>query len=472
LSSDSRPHLLVIMPDTHRADCLSCAGHPNVRTPNIDRIAAEGVRFANTYSTCPICMPARSTVLSGLFCHNHGQWSNCGCLPAETDTFAKRLQAAGYHTCHIGKSHYYPHASGDHLDRHIPYMNALGWQDVQETTGPYATVHTESILTDRWRQVGCLETFREDYRRRGREGGRFGATWPSPLPAGEHMDDFVGRLAVEYIASYRRSEPLLLFVGFGGPHDPWDPPKEWAERYDAAEMPAPLPPCEPPPWLPPEAADHQRRAEPAVGDDAREPIRRVRALYFAKVSHVDHWIGRILDALTRRAMLDQTAIVYWSDHGAMLGDKGRVHKSVFYESSVKVPLIVRRPDRCGAGEISRALVSLADVSPTILDLAGCEPKAGAFGRSLAPTPAGPGAPGHDAVFSEIASLGLRRTMVRDGRFKMVLDDRSRPLKLFDLVEDPTEARNLVGRAETEPTVRRLRDRLLAWHLATPSDQGS
>ena len=108
-----KPHILILMTDQQRADCLSCAGHPVLRTPNMDRIAAEGVRFASAVTTCPICMPARASFVSGLYCHNPGMWTNTGQLPAADETFFHHLQAAGYHTAYIGKSHFYTHHAGD-----------------------------------------------------------------------------------------------------------------------------------------------------------------------------------------------------------------------------------------------------------------------------------------------------------------------------------------------------------------------
>jgi len=457
-----RPHILILMTDQQRADCLSCAGHPVLRTPNMDRLSAEGVRFANAFTSCPICMPARSSFLSGLYCHNHGQWTNRGHLPPGTDTLALRLRQAGWHTCHVGKSHYYPHVRGDHLDRHRGYLQSLGWSDVLETTGPHATRHTDSILTDRWAKLGCLETFRDDYRRRGEAHPKH-ALWPSPMPPGEHADDFVGRTAVEYVRNYRRDEPLGLFVGFGGPHEPWDPPAEWAAKYAPAAMPPALPVTPPPAWLPPAAAEHHSRLQNDALGVTPQVAGAIRALYYAKISHIDSWFGQILDALAQRGMLDDTAVVFWSDHGEMLGDKGRLYKSVFYEQSVRVPLIVRPPRgaakgrHCAAGDISDALASTVDIFPTVLDLAGCEPKEDAFGRSLVGPPAG-----HEAVFSEIDD----RTMVFDGRFKMVVDSRGQALKLYDIPADPEESLNLVGRDDTGDIARRLFEQIGQWLLAT------
>jgi len=459
-----RPNILILMPDQMRADCLSCAGHPVIQTPNFDRIAAEGVRFPLTYTTCPVCMPARSSFLSGLFCHNHGQWANYGRLPATADTYARRLKAAGYHTCHIGKSHLYPHRRGHHLREDEPFMHALGWEDVLETTGPHATCMTKSILTDHWERLGLYETFLNDYIRRGKEGG-VAAVWPSPLPPGETLDDFVGRTACEYLESYSRSEPWLVFVGFGGPHEPWDPPAEWAALYEGKEMNPPQPPPKDEPWLSPEAAAHRAeiaRRERPLPD---ETVAKIRALYYAKISHIDDWVGRILGVIERRGWWDNTAVVVWSDHGEMLGDRNLYRKTLFYDASARVPLVLRLPDRRGAGSVRTHLVSLVDLVPTLLEIGGAELRKREFGKSLLPLVTNPHANHHDAVFSEIHF----RTMIRDERYKMVVNERGAVLKLYDMVKDPGETRNLAGCNRTGAVIRRLRERLLQWHLATATD---
>lgn len=460
-----RPHILILMTDQQRADCLSCAGHPIVRTPNMDRLAKEGMRFARAYTTSPICLPARSSFLSGLFCHNHGQWENVGHLPPNADTYLRHLKRAGYHTAHVGKSHLYHHEAGHHLNEARPFMRRLGWDDVLETTGPIDTMYTDSIMTDHWREAGCLDTFRNDYRRR-REVGDTAATWPSPMPRGETLDDFIGRTAVEYVRGYDRAQPLLLFVGFGAPHPPWDPPADWAAKYDPAQMDAPQPVSDPGPWVPPAAATHQRKLENHSLGITPEINGRIRSLYYAKISHADWWFGQILGAFEERGLLEDTAVIFWSDHGEMLCDKGRLHKGVFYEQTARVPLIVRPARARRRGQVSHSLVSLVDLFPTILELAGCDPRPGCFGRSLLGLFAQPDLALHDAVFGEIHE----RTMIRDERYKMVIDSSGAVLKLYDLLEDPHETLNLAGHPQAGEVTARLQHRLLRWHLATQRRQ--
>lgn len=464
-----QPNILVLMTDQQRADCLGSAGHPHVRTPSLDRLAREGVRFEQFHTTCPICMPARSSCLSGLYCHNHGQWTNQGQLADGTQTFMTALRDAGYRTCHIGKAHLHAHHGDRDLREMVPFMNALGFDDVLESTGPWASLNTESIMTEEWREKGILEIFRQDYRERQRLRAQEHreALWPSPMPEGETLDDFVGRTAVKYLADYDRDAPFCTFVGFGGPHEPWDPPASWADRYDSVPPEEPLPSAEKPEWLPARAAAY---ADAVGGRKFLEhEWQSIRRLYYAKISHIDSWIGRILETLEQRGLLRNTFILMWSDHGERLCDRGGLHKMVFYDESVRVPLILRRPDGWGAGSVASGLCETTDLRPTLLDAAGLDPS-GCLGTSLLPAMSAPEAPIHDAVFSEIDHFGFRATMVRDDRHKMVVDRHANVLQLFDIQNDPRELVNLAGRDDAASTVHDLQARILRWRLETDVPQ--
>lgn len=319
-------------------------------------------------------------------------------------------------------------------------------------------------MTDRWRELGILETYREDYNKRF-EIAPVQATWPSPMPEGETADDFVGRTAVEYLQAYDRNEPFCLFVGFGGPHEPWDPPASWAEKYAEAQTPGVLPRSEAPAHL----SEAARAYEEAIHDREIPPeeAQAIQRLYFAKIAHIDDWFGRILETLEEKSELEKTLILFWSDHGERLCDRGGLFKCVFYDESARVPLIVRRPDGAGGGQVSRALCGTADMTATLCEAAGVEPVG--FGRSLLPATEDPGATVQDAVFSEIRHTGPRTTMVRTDQWKMVIDEEDRTLQLFDMEADPQEFRNLAGSGGHAEIERDLRLRILRWHLQTPTD---
>jgi len=460
------PHILIIMPDQQRADCMGCAGHPVIRTPHMDRLAAEGMRFRRATTPSPLCMPARASFISGLFPHQHRMWGNSGALPAEDATFFQSLQRAGYRTAHIGKSHYYPHSANDHLRNHEPYMRARGFDYLHETTGPHATRRTNSYMTDHWERLGLLEAFRDDYGRRAKEGPL--VVRQSPLPWEEFYDSYVGRQAVEFVERHDEDRPTCMFVGFPGPHEPWDAAGQYATMYDPAKMPPAIPPEEDSPWLSESARG--KMSQGRITGMTPEAIGAIRANYYGKISLIDYWVGRILDAYERRGWLDDTLVIFWSDHGEMAGDHGRLHKQVYHHGSADMPLIVRGP-RKGAwqvrgGVVSDALVQTTDIYPTILELLGEKTPDRVAGRSLWPVLRDPAHVMREAASSEVLwRKEMRTLMVRTDRYKYVMDSTGEGTHLFDEAEDPEERRNLVGHADYRAVEADMRDRALRFLMA-------
>lgn len=455
--------ILVLMTDQHRFDWIGANGAKHVRTPTLDSLAAEGANFTRCYTSCPVCMPARASFLTGMYPHNFGMWANNGRVQDVGDSCLHALKKAGYRTAHIGKSHLHPHGSGKDLRIEEPYMHALGWDDVREVTGPLSTRTTKSILTDFLEENGLYDLFIEDYRKRGRFGMDL-AHWASPLPEGKHPDDFIGQQAVDCITSADKSEPLYAFVGIGGPHNPWDPPQRF-DTYPSGDMPDALPRDPAPEWLPGPALEYHKEVMSKHPDTTAEQFARLRALYSAKVEHVDAVVGRVLEAWYATRGRD-TWVLFWTDHGEMAGDKARCSKSVFFESSAHVPAILRPPGGTPKPVLGDGLISTPDLTATVLDAAGCKhPYRNVFGESLRPVLDGAEV-GSSVVFSEIND----RTMIFDGRWKMVVNARSDVLQLFDLKTDPTEALNLAGKSDTKDETDRLKHELLTFRLRTDDRQ--
>jgi choline-sulfatase len=421
----------------------------------MDRLAAEGTRFAQTTTVCPVCMPARASFVNGLYPHNHGMWFNRGQMPAEDETFFQILQGSGYYTAHVGKSHYHEHNAGEHLREREPYMHARGFDYVHETTGPYATCRTPSYLTDSWAGKGYWELFKQDYEERKELGG--GMVRPSPLPVEAFPDSYVGRRAVEFVNGYSGDQPTCLFVGFGGPHDPWDAPGEYASMYDPADTPAAIPiPTEIssyPEWLR-ERVDFRH-----LGTDVLNQTAAIRANYYGKISLVDRWVGEILNAYAAKGLLDDLLVVFWSDHGEMAGDHGRIQKCTFHESSVRVPLIVRWPGHLPENAVSNELAEIIDVLPTVLEAAGCRNSHRNLGRSLLPVLRGSETELREYQLSEIDWQG-RKLMIRSRTHKYAVDERGRGFMLYDLQNDPTEQNNLILDNGSKSLENKMRDALL------------
>ena len=289
---------------------------------------------------------------------------------------------------------------------------------------------------------------------------------PGPLAAEHTVDAFIGRSAVQYVERYADERPMYLFVGFSGPHEPWDAPRPQAEMYDPKDVPDPIAERPQGPWLSEAARTYHTFAQYYPPADPRA-LGRVAANYFGKITLIDEWIGQILAALERKGLLDDTLVIVGSDHGEMLGDHNRLSKSVFYESAIRVPLIVKMPGAQPPGRVYDGMVETIDLLPTILDAAGAETPRTADGRSLLPLVAGRAESQRREILSEVHL----HTMLRTETCKLVVDSAGRTLQLFDLAVDPHEQANLAGRDDHAGVEREMRDRLLAKLLSTQARAG-
>ena len=472
--SASRPHILVLFPDQLRGDSLSITGHPVFRTPNIDRLGREGVLFRNHFTTSPLCGPARHTLVKGLYPHNSNCWMDPDCMEGGADTVMQRLRTAGYRTCLVGKAHFYQQENVD-LKPFERFMHGLGFEDLFETGGSWSNVGADTIYDDYLRAQGNgLATRLYEYYRyldRLSDVERRFLAEPSPLPTEHVLDSFIGRTAVDYIRDYDDDRPSFLFVGFQGPHEPWDAPEPYASMYDPDTMPDPVPELPLGEHLSAAARNYACYAQYFQPDDPRK-IKEVRANYGGKITLIDDWVGRILAAYEERGWLDNTVVILACDHGDMLGDLNRISKSMFFENCIRVPLIIRAPAASAPGRVFDGFVELVDLYPTLLETAGLPVPPYRDGISLLPVLRGEADHVRDDVLGEVHV----HTMLRTERWKLVLSSAGDTVQLFDLVADPLEQRNLAGHPDCRDAEGALRDRLLrrllgSQHHSTAFDPG-
>ncbi|MDX1683142.1 MAG: sulfatase-like hydrolase/transferase, partial [Phycisphaeraceae bacterium] len=380
----AKPNLLLIMTDQQRFDALGIAGDW-VDTPHLDRLAAEGVHFRSCVTTSPVCVPARASLLTGRYCHNHGIWDNPDGFPApNAPTWIQAIRNAGYETALIGKTHWHPHQGDIRDNEHL--LNHWGYDIVHETVGPRATCRVRCEMTEQWEAKGLWEAHQEDYRQRFDH-----KPWvvrPSALPLEDYYDTWVGQRCVSYLRDAPADQPWFCHVSFGGPHEPWDTPEPWASRY----KPEAMPPARDYPASVTDDRPHGRLDDvPPVSRPeglTDEDIAAMRADYAGNVALIDDQVGQMLDTLEARGDLDRTAIVFTSDHGELNGDAGMIYKNYFLDGAVRVPLIVRTPATAtgpAAGQANDSPVEWIDVGPTLVDLAGGTIQHRQFGQSLAPT---------------------------------------------------------------------------------------
>ena len=418
----SRPDVLLIMTDQFNPACTGYAGEPIIQTPHLDRLAREGTAFDACYTNSPVCMPARACLATGQMPHEHGYWSNhVQMFPAERITLFGDVRRAGYTTAKIGKFHYFASC----LDRpdfrdYADYYRTIGLDYADELSTPFSTPDKVSAFSDHLLRRGLLDTYVDDIID-GVEAGQF-LCKPSPVPAADVIDSFACRRALAFLDRQPTGKPYFLFVSFPGPHTPLDAAGEYATMYDPAEI----------------ALPRNVRISKAV--KGLDHVRRVRSLYYGKVSLLDTLVGRLLDALRRRGTLDNTLILFTADHGDLMGEHGAFGKVRFWDGSARVPLLMRWPGRAKPGLRTDALAELNDLYATIIDAIGGVMASTAHGQSLLGVAGGEPRPVRDACFSEIGPGTALNYMVRTRDHKYFVE-RGRE-RLFSVARDPHEMRDL------------------------------
>ena len=460
-----RPDIILIMTDQQRFDTINALGAKHVDTPNIDELVERGVTFNNCHITAPSCVPCRASLFSGQYPHTNGvtangmEWSK---------TWVPRLQDRGYQTVSIGKMHT------------IPYDAPAGFHErfVVENKDRY---YEGRWFFDEWDKAlaahGLKKQQRSQYRKRDDYKQSLGAfTWD--LPKHLHSDVFVGGMARWYIETKPLEKPLFMVVGFPGPHPPYDPTPEYAERYMNRDIPLPEVTAEELDQLPPPFKE-KRTHDVEVDHDSvawsldptKEQLHRMRAYYCANVEMIDHEVGLIIDALKEADRYDNAIIVFCSDHGDCLGDHGLSQKWAPYEEITRVPLIISAPKRFQGGRVVDEMVQLFDLGPSILEWAGAElddtHEAVSFNEALE----GNDFSGRDHVFCEqsgdVNFTGAKyMTMVRSKTHKLVHFMDHDFGQLFDLTSAKGKTENLWDDPGNAAIKQELLDVLREWHISS------
>lgn len=429
--SHAHPNILWLMTDEQRCDSLGCYGSPWARTPHIDRLADEGVVFDTAITPAPVCMPARTSLLSGQYPTQTGVWHNEDEIESAASSLLPKFHNAGYQTASFGKQHYAPSSdgtggfgteSGPCLSDHVHYFN-------------YSEQHDES-------QHNVLKYPQDIYP--WIFGGKF------PAPAEETAEARVVDQALQWLEDRESEEPFFLRCSFNGPHTPVAPPAPFDELIspDSITLPAAAEtrPEGCPDWITEELA----RSASSDPMSAQE-IQRMRQCYYGEVAYLDTQFGRLLDQMKKKGHLDNCIVVYLSDHGTHLGDYGLVQKQTFFEPVVNVPFIFWAPDRIKSSLRYRTPVEIQSLLPTLLELVGIETAPSSCAASLAPSLTDDREPEARPVFSELDLQSFAPNILHQGRLVMVrhndwklsvcLDPEVHDAALYDLKSDPHERDN-------------------------------
>ena len=438
-------NVLFIMSDQHNARALSCYGNTEMQTPNMDRLAREGVRFDRAFCQTGQCCPSRYTIWTGRYAHSHGCWRNGDVEPLEEVTVGEVFSQAGYATATIGK-HHMVHDPKEH-----------GFACVVDVPEYQAFVEKEG---------GGNMTTRGDWLKKDVTGlGRVGA---SALDNDHSETGFFAAETIRFLDE-NKDKPFCVWSSFYGPHTPITPSRPWADQYKPEGLTLP-PSLRAKNKNMPNAALHKQEAMKDVSDETH---RRILAYYYGYVSQIDFNIGRILDELDHLGLADHTVVVYTADHGEMMGEHGFWTKTIAnYDSTIRVPMIIRVPGRFPAGKAVEELVGSIDLMPTLCDLAGLPIPSKVQGSSLVLLVEGKATKWRDVIFSEIGvpdgSPAGYSVMARTAEAKYVATTSAgkETGEFFNLKKDPWEMNNEIDNPAYAPVIADLKARMDEWNKTT------
>ncbi len=456
---NKRPNILLLMSDQHNAKCAGFAGHEVVKTPNLDALAAQGVRFSSAYCQNPICTPSRMCHLSSQYVHNHGYYGLNGPMPHQLPSMFSEMKAQGYHTGAIGKIHLpdhdgwiKPHTDFFHHWQADEKLGIQSWRD--------------------WVKGHGYETVKDALNLEGRFANAFDGR-PDFLPKEQSEEGYAALLAQRFLRERPAAEPFFLWYTLPKPHSDYKPAQEFWDLY-----PEDVP-------LPPNADDNckgkiapmrrtlegQKRMQPTQQPSTYEALRRRKLRgYYGNISHMDWAMGQLLSTLDELNLRDDTLIVYTSDHGDFAAEHGLLEKAPGISSDAigRVPMIWSWPRHLPQGETRDQLVETIDIWPTIAALCDLPALEMWDGRDISRLVQSEGPEVREAAFTEnvflkcITTREWRLTFVPNGVFP---DDPVRG-ELYNRADDPWEMHNLFHDPDYAEVVRELKDALLSWLMTS------
>lgn len=437
-------NILLLMTDQQRYDAAGFAGNRDIATPSLDRLAAEGAVYEQAYTPFPLCVPARHCLMRGCYPDARMLAGRHELAQGESQ-FVQVLRRAGYRTAAVGKMHFNP-MYADHgfdimrLAEHDPSIAGCFTEDDYHRELAEAGMRDEQ---EEWQFPTKFAGASERYRHR-LQAETF------PLPTEWHSSSWIGREAVRTLDGLRGGpQPYFLWVSFLRPHHPFNPPAEYAGPYMDKALDLPEDPsrwtASLPDWLAPVYRNRLSHGAYDLSRMDRDLLHRITAYYYAAITHIDEWIGCILDRVAR----DNTLILFTSDHGEYLGHRDRLFKDpqTALDDLARVPLLAVYPDGHGAGTRVRDAVSLVDVAPTLLEEAGIDSSLWAEMEGCSLRRAHHGRP----VFA-VAQQPVLNVMVRQAQWKLIWYPERQEGLLYDMEQDPGELVNLYADPQYRETI--------------------
>ena len=441
----SRPNILLLLTDQQRFDTIAALGNPVIKTPNLDRLVREGAVFERAYTPSPECVPARCSLHYGQYPLNTNCYSNGYSMPEDgRKSYVDALTEAGYRTHGVGKTHFSP-----------KYQDMRGYQtrDMQEEVMSKGGDDYVKYIED----VGYGHVFEPH----GARGEMYYMPQPSALPVKHHPTNWVADRAIDFIESQEaEDDPWYLTASFIHPHPPFAPPSPWHKLYRAIDMPLPKVPED---YESLQILVNKRQNRTKYRDQGYDNnhIRCMIAYYYACISFIDYQVGRILDTLEKQGQLDNTLIVYTSDHGELLGDYRSYGKRSPHDSAMRIPMLCRHPETFKEGTRSQLPVSLIDLAPTFLR-AGQADESALDLDGIALQDASSGQTDREEMFSQLGHADRATYSITTQDWKYVYSVGDRKELLFDLKHDPGETRNKANTPFIRDVQGELKSRLIAF----------
>ena len=421
--SAKKPNILFLMSDQHRWDFMGCTGHPLVLTPNMDRLAADGALFDAAYCHWPVSVPSRMSIITGRYPHSHGTIGNAYALPQDQQTIGGYLKTLGYRTAAIGKMHFVDEDQQHGFDYRIEKAD---YSNEKNTEARNSKI-------------------------RARSGEPWGISTQTEDETYEH---YIAEKTIEWIEK-NGDNPFCAWCSFSAPHPPFVSPENFYKLYEGKVKIPPKPPT-PNPFM------EKSKQEWADLTDEQAPI--VMTAYLASITQMDRNIGRVLEALEKLGLADNTVVSYTSDHGDMQWQHGRFGKMTMYDGAARIPMIMRYKRRIASGIVRHEIVEHVDMYPTFCDLLGVPTPGTVQGLNLMPLLEGKADDWPNTAFIEMGNSVIVRTSRHKCRF-----EGDKALELYDMEKDPQEWDNLIVKPGGEKIVAELRQLLVDWWKRTQPD---
>jgi choline-sulfatase/uncharacterized sulfatase len=462
MKDKTRRHMNVIeiIADQHQATCMGCEGHPQAITPNMNRLATQGVRFSHAYTQNPICTPSRVSILSGQYCHNHGYYGLSGPKPSSLPSFFSHFKENGYKTAGIGNLHtpnYPRNWLEDHLDLFGDCFESVDGRE--EQTAWY----------DMIRKLGVLE--KEDFHFWWRNPEYFLEGMPSKLPFELSQEGWCVQEAIRFIDSCGE-QPFCMQVSLERPHQPFFPDKRFWDMYpEDLDLPPTInqDPSHRPPHFQAVYKAFRRHTWAIEPKNFLAGARRIWRGYLACITHIDHALGLLLDHLEKTRLAEKTIIIYHADHGGYSGTHGILEKApgICSEAVCRIPFLWFVPHLTVKGHICHHLVENVDIAPTIVSLCDLPPMETVDGHDISPLLRGERhALRHIAVTENPWSKALRWKQWRFVHYQPEMFRGQNVGELYNIEEDPHENRNLYHSIDFREIVHNCRRLLLEWLIRT------